>query len=212
MNRELSLLTSMKGVMESAAEGKGLACSIVEKMGRAGSPGAEAARLLLLGNPIPVALRSLVEEGSEEISMAAALIVSAPRSSAPRVGRSGKPLVSTLEGWIRSRESRELEQRVLRFRGLVASGVLGAVTSMLASLGPLVGNLDFGASAHPVNPVPLLCAAAAMAGIGSGMLGMYMSGRGLVMNVALTLAVFAIVAAASSPLGSVSPTGLWGIK
>lgn len=212
MSRDLSLIVSMKEVLESVAEGKGLARSIVEKLGGAGPAGAEAARLALLGRPIPVALRPLVEGGSPEVSMVAALMVSAPRSSTRRVGRSGKPFVSTLEGWLRSRESRELEQKVLGFRGLVASGVLGAVTSMLASLGPLVGNLDFGGGARAVNPGPLLYTAAAMAGVGSGMLGMYMSGKRMFLNVALTLAVFAVVAAAASPLGGITPSGVWGIK
>lgn len=212
MREDLSLLVSLKGVLESAAEGKGLAGSVVEKLGGAGGPATEAARLVLLGHPISVALRPLAEGGSEEVAMVAALIVSAPMSSAPRVGKSGKSLVSTLEGWIRARESRELEQKVLRFRGIVASGVLGAVSSMLASLGPLVGNLDLGAAGQQVNGGPLLYASAAMAAIGSGMLGVYMSGRGMVLNVALTLAVFALVAAAAAPLASVSASGLWGIK
>lgn len=143
--------------------------------------------------------------------MLATLAVSAPRSSTASVGKNGRALASTLGGWIRSRESRQLEQKVLRFRGLLASGVLGAVSSTLARLGPLVGTLGFGLG-HPPDPTPLLYAAAAMSSLSSGMLGLYLSGRRFVANVMLTVLVFVIVAAASAPLVSIPAAGLWGVK
>lgn len=143
--------------------------------------------------------------------MLASLIVAAPRSSAAAVGASGQALAASLEAWVKARESRRLERRVLRFRSVVTSGVLGAVTAMVATLGPLVGTLGF-QGGPPVDPVPLLVGAASMAAISSAMLGIFMSGKGFVTNVAVTLGVFAAVAAFASPLANVPSVVMWGVK
>ena len=97
------------------------------------------------------------------------------------------------------------------FRGLVTSGILGAVTAMIAALGPLVGALGtFGGA--PSDPSALAYCAAAMAAISSGMLGTFITGRGFYQYVLAALAAYGVVWAAASPLGSVSPAGLWGVK
>ncbi|MDG6910685.1 MAG: hypothetical protein JRN08_09985, partial [Nitrososphaerota archaeon] len=165
MNVDLGGLLSLRRVLESAADGKGMAGSLVKELGDVRPLGSDTARMLLLGFPLSVSLRSLVEDGSEEVSMLASLIVSAPRSSTSLVGRSGEALATTLERWVKARESGKLEHRVLRFRSLVTSGVLGAVTAMVASLGPVVGNLDFANSAPLVNSGTVLFAAAGMTAV-----------------------------------------------
>ena len=95
------------------------------------------------------------------------------------------------------------------FRGMVTSGVLGAVTAMVSSLGQLVGSLNFQGGTPAADQGVLLVGGAAMAAIGSGVLGFFMSGKGFPVNVAVTLGVFALVGAAASPLASLSPTALW---
>lgn len=211
MNPDLSTILSLKRVLESTSEGKGMAKSIVEGLGGDRPLGSESARLLLLGYPLPLALRPLVDGGSDEISMLASLIVSAPMSSTSLVGKSGSAFAVTLERWIKARENGLLEQKVMRFRSLVTSAVLGAVTAMVASLGPLVGSLNFGTGAV-LDPGALIYAGALMATISSGMLGVFMSGRGFFVNVALSLATFALVAVVVSPLASVPSVALWGVK
>ena len=185
--------------------------SLVKVLRGTDAPGRETARLLLLGNPIPAAVRPMVEGSGAEVAMLASLIVASPGSSAPVVGRSGGATARTLERWVKARENRALERKVIRFRGLVTSGVLGAVTAMVAALGPLVGSLSFVGGAV-AGPGALGIGAAAMAAVSSGMLGLYTSGRSLYANVAVTLAVFALVWGAASPLGGASAVGLWGVK
>lgn len=212
MTSDLSLVRSMRRVLESAGEGRGLARSVVEELRGTGEPGEGAARRLLLGHPLRASLRVLAESSSDEAAMLASLIVAAPESSASVVGRSGEELAGTLEKWVRAREARKVEQKVMRFRSVITSGVLGAVTAMISSLGPLVGSLNFGGSVPSVDPSALLAGAALMAAIGSGILGVYMSGRGFVLNVGVTLGAFALVTAAASPL-SAFPSGIeWGVK
>lgn len=212
MSSELSMVRSLRMVLESAEEGRGMARSVVQVLRSSSPPGKGAARSLLLGYPLSVSLRPLIDSASEEAAMLASLVVSAPRSSTSVVGVKGEELGATLERWVKARESRRLEQKVLRFRSVVTSGVLGAVTAMVATLGPLVGSLDFQAPAPPADAPTLLAGAAVMAAMSSAVLGLYMSGRGFLLNVVVTLGVFALVSAVASPLASLPAVAMWGVK
>jgi len=212
LNPDLSMVRSLRKVLESAKEGKGMSRSVVEELRNYPPLGSDASRMLLLGYPLRASLRPMVELASGESALLASLIVASPRSSAQLVGRSGETLAGTLERWVKVREGRRLEQRVLRFRSLVTSGVLGAVTSMVASLGPLIGRLNFTGSSVPADPTTLLVGAAVMAALGSAVLGLFMSGKGFVANLAVTLGVFAIVSSVASPLAAVPTVALWGVK
>ena len=174
--------------------------------------GSEVARSLLLGFPVKKSLRLFVDGGSAEVSMLSSLILGSQRSSVHRLGGTGTVLASTLEKWIRAKENRSLEQKVMRFRGFVSSGVMGAVTAMMASLGPVVGNLSILTNSAPSRGGDLLAWAAVMAAIGSGMLGLYLSGRNFIFNVVVTLCTFALVAAAVAPLANVPILSPWGVK
>jgi len=212
MNADLSMLLSLRRVLESAGGGKGMSRSLVEELAGVRPLGTESARRLLLGFPLSNSLRPLVERGSDEVSILASLIVSAPRSSISLVGRSGGFLAKTLERWVKVKENSTLEHRVMKFRSLVTSGVLGAVTAMVASLGPLVGSLDFSSIAPPVNSLTFIVAAAAMTAISSGMLGYFMSGRGFYLNLVASLLLFSAVSVLVAPLVSIPSLTLWGVK
>ncbi len=211
MNPDLAMVYSLRRVLESAESGMGMSRSIVKELGGTAPSGRDSARMLLLGFPLEVSLRQLNEDESEEVAMLASLIVSAPRSRTVLVGRSGGELAATLERWVRLRENRRLEQKVMRFRSVITSGVLGAVTAMVATLGPLIGNLNFAAPSLQ-GTAGILPAAAGMTAISSGMLGLFMSGRKMFVNVAVALAVFAAVSTLASPLASIPSVTLWGVK
>jgi len=212
MNQDYLTVLALRKVLESASDGMGLARSVASELSGVGPLGGETSRLILLGFPLPLALRPISMGRSEEASILASLIVSAPRSSTTLVGRSGTALAGTLEKWIRAKESSRLQQKALRFRSLITSAILGAVTAMVASLGPLVSNLNFMAAVPASSPAVLLCCAGAMAGISSAMLGLYMSGRGFYLNLIATLGAFTLVGLLASPLAGMSAAGLWGVK
>ena len=211
MNRDLLTISSLRRVLESAEAGMGMAQSLVRELGHR-SFGADSARMLLLGLPLSVSLRPLVESGSEEVSMLASLILSSPRSSSVLVGRRGDALAGTLERWVKLRENSVLQQKDFAFRSLITSGVLGGVTAAIAALGPLIGSLDLGGAASPVGTSALTYGAAVFSAMGSGMLGLFVSGKGFVLNVAISLATFTLVSALASPLASIPAAGLWGVK
>ena len=208
----MARILALKKILESTREGMGMAQSVAKSLRSGEALGRESARLVLLGYPLGLALRPLIESECVEISMLASLIVSAPRSSTTLIGKSGGVLAGTLERWVKARESGRLQLKALRFRGMITCGVLGAVAAMVASLGPLVGNLDFTGTSVPSGSTSLLYAAAGLTGISSSMLGLFMSGRGFYLNVAVALGVFALVSALASPLANVSSISLWGIK
>ena len=212
MNADFDTMLALKKVLESASYGMGMSQSVARELGTVRTIGSESARLVLLGYPLHEAMSPLVESGSEEVSMLASLIVSVPRSSSVMVGKSGGILADTLDRWVKTKESGKLQQKALRFRSLITCGVLGAVSAMVASLGPLVGGLDFTRTPLPGGTGALLYAAAGFTGISSCMLGLFMSGRGFYVNAAVALGVFLVVAALASPLASVSAVTLWGVK
>lgn len=212
MNRELDLLLSMRKVLDSVSAGSGISQAMVKELSNKAQPGREVARLLLLGYPVSAALGPISKTGSDEAALLASLIVEAGRSSIEEVARGAEELSSTLERWVKTRENERLEWKAQEFRGLIASGVLGAVTAMVASLGPLVVGLGFSPSSGPSSTSALLPAAAAMAALSSVMLGAFLSGKGFLLDLLATLGTFALVGALASPLGAVSPTSLWAIK
>jgi len=211
LNEDLVTILALKRVLQATGEGMGIAQSVVRELRAIGPLGTESGRLILLGLPLSAALRPLTGCRSDEVSTLATLVLYAPRSSSAVISRSGGALASTLEKWVKAKESARLQQKALRFRGFITSAVLGAVSAMIASLGPLVGSLDFGASA-PINPAALQYCAACMVALSSCMLGLFMSGRGFYVNVVVSLAVFALVSTLAAPLASLSPVTLWGVK
>jgi hypothetical protein len=210
MDKDLSVILSLRRVLETVAEGRGVSQSTVREL-RNQEEGAEVARLALTGLPPSKSYASLMSSKSEEAAMLASLIVGAPMSSASLVGLRGSSLSGTFERWAKLRENARLEWKVVRFRGLVTSGVLGGVMAMIAAIGPLVGALDF-ASGMPTGPSSLPTAAAAMTVVSSSMLGIFMSGRGFLVNVAVSLAFFVAAYSLASPLASSGANPVWGIK
>lgn len=193
------MISSLRRVMESAGQGMGIAEAIVRSLRTSGAAGRDVARRVLLGLAIDVAVRPLVSRDSEEVAMLAALIGMSAESSATLLGTAGERLSHTLESWVKLREGRKMEERVQRFRCLIGSCVVGAVSGMIASLGPMLGSLYTLTASQSQGPNLTLYAGAAMAAISSGMLALYVSERRAYVNVALSLASFCIVCVLVSP-------------
>lgn len=189
----------------------GVSQSLIRELRDAGLEGAEARRRLLLGLPPEVALRTIYKSRSAEASMLASLLISSKNSSAALTARQGKGLSYIAERWVKARENEKLESRVRRTRGLIASGVSGAVSSMIATVGPLLGSLSNIASPGTAASGSLLLPAGVMALISSGMLGLYTSGRRFYLNLAVTGLVYGLVSLAVAPLAAL-PSSMWAIK
>jgi hypothetical protein len=184
----------------------------VKAFGSGGREEREAAKRVLLGHPPSVSLAELVSDQARELSILASLIVSASRSSARSLGQKGESLANVLEGWLKAREARLLERRVLQFRGYIMCAVLGAVMAIISALGPIVSSINFLQAAPVEGGQTLSYAAAALVGVSSSTLGIFFSGRRFYIDLAVAMAVFALAFEAASPLAAVPVAPLWGIK
>lgn len=212
MNSELRTLFSLRMTSTAMGEGSGLAGALVKTFRNEKGELRSIARKTLLGYPPGLSLAPLVSSNSAEIAMLSSLIATAAAGSTEAVGRKGEGLSLTLERWLKAREGRRLQQRVYGFRGLIVSAVLGGVTGMVSSLGPIVGGLSFSGPPVLVDPAAIQLFAGGMASLSSAMLGLFISGRGFLVNVGITIVIFGIVSSVVAPLAAVAVPIPWGIK
>jgi len=214
MKDVFSLILSLRKVLESVGNGRGVSQCLVEELRGSGPQGKKVAANLLLGLPLDVATRPLLGNKSDEVGMLASLVMASAEGSTSVAGKSGETLSYTLEKWAKARDNARLEQKVMQFRSLIASGVLGAVSSMIATIGPVLGSLSLSAQAgvEPVASGTVLYGAAAMTLVASGMLGLFVSGKRFYLNVAASALTFLFLHLLVSPLASFPLVPLWGIK
>ncbi|MDV3277416.1 MAG: hypothetical protein LYZ69_02985 [Nitrososphaerales archaeon] len=212
MNRDLARLLLLRHVLDSVSSGRGVSASIVKSLGAGGKEERAAARKVLLGHPPAVSLAALVSDEARELSMLASLIVNASRSSARVMGQKGEALATVLEGWLKAREARLLEGRVLQLRGYIMCAVLGAVMAIISAIGPVVSSINFLQAGSSTGGPTLTYTAAALVGISSSMLGVFLSGKRFYVDLAVAMTVFALALEAASPLAAVPVAPLWGIK
>ena len=212
MRGELSTVLALRRVLQSVANGRGIAQSLVRELRKDADGGEETARIVFLGLPPQVALQSITNGASSEVSMLASIVVELAKISAPLGGKNGEALSYILERWVKVRESNRLEERVQRFRALIASAVLGAVTAMISTLGPLLASFGSGSLGVSSGSSNFLYAGFAMAISSSAMLGVFISGRRFYVNVSMTVAIFALVGILVAPLADLPSVSLLGIK
>lgn len=211
MNQNIAALIRLRRVFAETRQGKGAAAALVKAFGPAGGREKEVAKRILLGLPVEAALRPLTEKGTRELTMLAGLLAKASASSTEIVGTKGERLSVTLERWLNRKEARLMEQRVMQMRCHIMSAVVGAVVAMLASLGPMVASLSLLTQTAPTpNSEILLWTSGFMVCVSSAMLGLFMSGRRFILDVAIALVTFALVCYAVGPLVTVPVVTLWG--
>lgn len=209
MKGEFATLLRMRTVFRASGAGRGLAAALVEAFSSAGWED-EVARAILLGTPPQIALAPLLE-GNAELATLTSLLINSAGASTRLVGVRGEDISVTVERWLKRSEARGAERRVMQMRGLIMSGVLGAVVSILASLGPLVGNAGFLWSGVATPSGSLLVPCGAMVAVSSAMLGLFLSGRRFYVNVLVALALYSAAAVAIGPLASVATLQPLGI-
>jgi hypothetical protein len=212
MNEELSMVSSFRRVLEEIGRGRGTSQALVRELKEAHGEGRNIARKTLLGSPFWEALGPSEAGLSPELTMLASLIATAGRGSSRLMGIRGGELTDTVERWVRAKETDRMEDKVMRFRALVASAVMGAVVATVAGVGPIVSGLNLESGSLSAGSPLLLPAAGLVSVVSSTMLGLYVSGRGFLMNSLITLATFTIVVALVGPLASAGTSAALAIK
>ncbi len=199
---QLEMIRCVRTALRRSSWGLGVAASLVAALAQKRDRRVRGAvRSVLLGVPIERAFSKLMssqETGGELLSF---LVTQAKMDSA-LAARDAAQLSSLFERWAILRERREMEERVMGFRGAVVSVVAGVVVGMISCLAPLLSSFQsaFSAAADapsfsPYEGVVLLLPAAIS-------LGFYLSPRRPYLDCALSATSFFLVVYFLSPLTS----------
>jgi hypothetical protein len=212
LNRELAQLLLLRAVLGSVSSGMGVSASIVKTFKAGGRAERDAARKVLLGNPPSVALAGISSDKGTELAMLASLIGTASTGNVKSIGKKGEALSAVLEGWLKARESRLLERRVMQARGYIMCAVLGAVMGIVTALGPVVGGLSILQGNLPSTSPYLNYASGAMVAFSSSALGIFLGGKRFYLNLLIAIGVFLLAMSAAAPLTVFPTTTPWAIK
>jgi len=202
---ELGLMRRLRAVFKRSSKGLGLSSSFVRIFSSSDAPAErEAVRKILLGTPFGRALAPLVDsQGSagELLRFVATLA----GTSAREASKGAERISMMLDRWTMIRERREMERRVMAFRGLVVSVVSGVVVGMLASLAPALSSFAITLTTAP----PALSGFSPYEGglflfPSAVCLGYYLSPGRPYLNAAASLVVFLLVVHLLGPLMSFS--------
>jgi hypothetical protein len=202
---ELSLMRRLRVVFKRSSKGLGLSSSFVKVFSSSdGSLEREAVRKILLGTPFSRALAGLVDSKSSAGELLR-FVASLAGTSAKEASKGAERISLMLDRWTLIKEKREMERRVMAFRGLVVSVVSGVVVGMLASLAPALSSFAISLSA----PAPALSGFSPYEGglflFPSALcLGFYLSPARPYLNVAASLVAFFLVVYLLGPLMSFS--------
>jgi hypothetical protein len=201
MGSDKDVVELLQLVFGDIQSGRGLHSSIVARGASGGPKPKLLAKWVLLGFPMRVPLHSIIAHSSDEVGMLASLIMTSRSSSAFRVGQAGQDLTRVARRWMESREALAALRRVLWMRSFVTSVILGAVLGMLCTLGPVIGNFDFG-SFQPARTGggAISFGGAAMVAVSAYLLGGYSAVGRPYAQVLASVAAFVLVSIAVAPL------------
>jgi hypothetical protein len=147
---ERDFMRRLRAVFKRSSQGSGIAASFVTIFSHSRHPRErESVRRILLGSPVGPAFAGLMSEAGAASDLLK-FIAAQSKMSASEASHGAERLSSLFERWASLNEKRDLEKKVMEFRGLVICTVAGVVVGMLSSLAPLVSNfkLSFGATAQ----------------------------------------------------------------
>ena len=198
---ELRMMDRLRAVMKLSSRGKGMAASFVETFGQSGKPGeVDAVRSILLGVPVDEAVASMAEAGGPSRDLLLYLVGQAKVDSTEASRRADR-LSTLFEHWVRAKQERLVDQRIMETRSLMVSGILGGVTAMVAALAPVLSGFQLTLSPQQTVTSPFGDYLGLLLVIpGAFFLGLFFSPRRALLNVAVSCAAYALVVYLFAPL------------
>jgi hypothetical protein len=137
---ELRVMRRLRAVLKRSSSGLGLAASFVGVFQRSKDDRErDAVKRILLGTPVAMAFASLVR-GSGSSGELLLFISSLARISSSEASRGAQKLSAMFDRWTLLKEKREMERKVMAFRGMIVSVVAGVVVGMLSTIAPALAN------------------------------------------------------------------------
>ena len=197
---ELRRMDKLRQVMRLSARGKGMAASIVETFRDSKlAPEVETVRSILLGRPVEESAARMASGDGPARDLLLYLVQQA-KVDASEASRRADKLAVLFEHWVRAKQERLVDQRIMETRSLMVSAILGGVTAMVATLAPVLASfqLSFTQQATSVGYSQYLGLFFIVPG--SFFLGLFFSRRRALLNVMVSVAVFSLVVYLFAPL------------
>jgi len=200
---ELDVMRRLRTVLKRSSRGLGLAAAFVGVFsGSKDGAEREAVKRILLGTPVDRAFAGLMKDPGSSGELLR-FIATLARISSLEASKGAEKLSSMFDRWTLLKEKREMEKKVMAFRGLIVSVVAGVVVGMLSTLAPVISSfqITLGTAPHtatgfsPYEGVVFLLPSALC-------LGLFLSPHRPYVNVAVSLAAFAGVVYFLGPLAS----------
>ena len=137
-------------MLKRSSRGLGLAASFVSVF-QSSKDGRErdAVKRILLGTPVAMAFASLVRgSGSSGELLLSHLLPR--RISSSEASRGAEKLSAMFDRWTLLKEKREMERKVMAFRGMIVSVVAGVVVGMLSTIAPTLANFRISLGTTPL--------------------------------------------------------------
>lgn len=201
MNTELRRMDRLREVMRLSSRGRGMAASIAEAFLET-SEGEEtrAVRSILLGLPVDDSV-SLMAGSDGHVRSLLLFLARQARVDAVSASRRAERLAKLFEHWVRAEQQRLVDQRIMETRSLMVSAIVGGVTSMVASIAPVLSSFQVSIS----QPQPALTGGDPFLGLlfvvpAAFFLGLFFSPRRAILDVSASVAAYALVAYFFGPL------------
>jgi hypothetical protein len=194
-------MNKLRQVMRLSARGKGVAASIVETFRESRIPAELAtARSILLGRPVEDSVGSMITGDGQSRDLLLYLVEQA-KVDAPEASRRAERLAVLFEHWVRAKQDRLVDQRIMETRSIMVSAILGGVTAMVAALAPVLSTFQLTLT-QQLLAAPVYSQYLGMFFVvpGAFFLGMFFSSRRAVFNVAVSGAVYMLVVYFFAPL------------
>jgi len=197
---ELRRMDKLRQVMRLSARGKGMAASIVETFKASQIPAeVRAVRSILLGKTIEESVRSTISGNDHSRDLLLYLVAQA-KMDAPEASRRADKLAVLFEHWVRAKQDRLVEQRIMETRSIMVSAILGGVTAMVASLAPVLTTFQLTLTQPQTSPSYSPYLGLLFVIPGAFFLGMFFSSRRALLNVAISGAAYMLVVYFFAPL------------
>jgi hypothetical protein len=192
-------MNKLRQVMRLSARGKGMAASVVETFKDSDvREERETARRILLGRPLEDSVSAMTTGGQSGDLLF--YLVEQAKMNAPEASRQADRLTVMFERWVRAKQERLVDQKIVQTRSFMVSAILGGVTAMLAALAPVLSTfqLTLSQQAAPTGGSQYLGLLLAVPS--AFFLGMFFSPRRALLNSAASAAAYMLVVYFFAPL------------
>lgn len=211
MDGEIRRLNDVRSVFRQISMGRGVAASFVLQFKNSKDKSEkEVARRFLLGMPYLYALQS-IKKGEWANSALISYILSGSMLNLKEAGVRARRLSFIFESWLKLKEKALIDERILRTRAYMLSGILGAILAFLVSFAPVLSVLISFGTRSQISDI-IFYTGLLMASISSLHFGLLFSISKVPYFIAISLISYLLAINFLAPVSRIEIPELWAIK